>query len=431
MNADIVVVGGGAAGMMAAISAAQTLEANGNIGASIVLIEHNDKLGKKLFITGKGRCNVTNACDTETLFSSITKNPRFMYSSVYSFDNNAVMSFFEEAGVKLKIERGERVFPNSNHSSDIIRALADKLKELGVKILLNTKLVEVLTKKDIDGFELRVKSGKENSGIICRRLILATGGISYESTGSTGDGLKCAKKLGHTIETLYPSLVPFVVREEYVHSLMGLSLKNVNVSIYDGKKKIYDEFGEMLFTHYGVSGPLILTASAVVGADRIAKNELNILIDLKPALDEDTLDKRILRDFEKNINKNFENAISHLLPTKLIPVVIKLSGIDPYKKVHDLTREERAAFVSILKRFPMTVTDVCGFNEAIVTRGGVLTKEINPSTMESQIVPGLYFAGEMIDVDAKTGGFNLQIAWSSGHLAGESAADGLSEVVSE
>lgn len=420
----IIVVGGGAAGMMAAIRAAEFLKENNKYNkGDVLLLEHNEKLGKKVFITGKGRCNVTNACDVNDLFSNIFRNAKFLYSAIYGFDNYQTMSFFEATGLSLKTERGERVFPESDHSSDVIKALEKKLRELNVEICLNSKVEDICVSDNvITGVVL-----KNKKKISCSCVILATGGVSYPVTGSTGDGIKWAENTGHKITKLMPGLVPFVCKEEYVKQLQGLSLKNVRLSINDGKKQLYSDEGEMLFTHFGISGPLVLSASSAV-SDNIGNNTLEAFIDLKMALSPEQLDKRILRDFEKNINKNFANAVTELLPSKLIPVVISLSEIDPYKKVHEITKEERQQFIKILKSFPITIVGLRGFNEAIITRGGVGVKNINPSTMESKLISGLYFAGEMIDVDAKTGGFNLQIAWSTGHLAGESAAE---KIISE
>ncbi len=424
--AEIIVVGGGAAGMMAAIKAAERLKDDGkNKQGAVLLLEHNEKLGKKLFITGKGRCNVTNACDTEDLFLNICHNPKFLYSSIYGFDNQCVMNFFEKQGTALKIERGGRVFPVSDHSSDVIKALSEALRKNGVEVILGADVEEIILSDDggsVSG--LKYKLNRKSCSVSCQKVILATGGLSYVSTGSTGDGLRWALDMGHAITETRPSLVPFVCKEEYVRKLQGLSLKNVTVTIFSGSKKLYSDFGEMLFTHFGVSGPLILSASAAVG-DKVIKEPLSMVIDLKSALDFDTLDRRLLRDFDENINKNFENAVAGLLPSKLIPVVIELSGLDPKKKVHDISKEERQNFVRLLKAFPCTITGLRDYNEAIITRGGVAVKGINPSTMESKLVNGLYFAGEMIDVDAKTGGFNLQIAWSTGCLAGTSAAESI------
>lgn len=404
----VVVVGGGPAGMTAAIAAAEN-------GHDVLLLEQNEKLGKKLYITGKGRCNITNACETEELFLNVTKNAKFLYSAFYTYDNSRVMQFFEENGLALKTERGNRVFPVSDHSSDVIATLQKVLKEKGVKTCLNTKVVKILTDKEMvcgvcleNGDKIRLDA-----------LVIATGGFSYQSTGSTGDGYRFAKELGHNVTELSPALVPFCTKEDYVKELQGLSLKNVTVSVYRKNKKVYEDFGEMLFTHFGVSGPLILSASSRIPGD-IANEELFMEIDLKPALTKEQLDKRILRDFEESQNKQFKNAIPKLLPLKMIPVVIELSGIQPEKKVNEITKEERERLVMTIKHFPVTITGLRDFNEAIITRGGVSVKEINPSTMESKKIRHLYFAGEVMDVDAVTGGFNLQIAWSSGYLAGTS-----------
>lgn len=409
MSEEIIVAGGGAAGMMAAIAAAEQ-------GCSVLLLERNEKLGKKLFITGKGRCNVTNACDTEDIFKQIQRNSKFMYSAVYAFDNFRVMDFFEQQGISLKTERGGRVFPSSDHSSDIIRALTRALERLGVKIRLNTRLESV--KKQNGYFIVTDAAGKKYQA---KKLILACGGLSYPATGSTGDGYAFARGFGHAVQKPNPSLVAMNAKEDYIAGLQGLSLKNVRASIYDGKKLLYEDFGEMLFTHFGVSGPLMLSASSIVN-DALAKKGLTLSIDLKPALSEEQLDRRILRDFEENLNRKFKNALSRLLPAKLIPAVIELSGISPEKKVNEITKEERGQLIKTLKKFPATLTGLRGFDEAVITRGGVHVKEVNPSTMESRLESGLYFAGEMLDVDALTGGFNLQIAWSTGYLAGLSAA---------
>jgi len=419
----VIVVGGGAAGMMAAVSAAERLDELGQKNSKVLLLEHNEKLGKKLFITGKGRCNLTNACDTEDLFNNIYRNPKFLYSAIYGFDNFRVMDFFESQGIALKTERGGRVFPESDHSSDIIRGLENKIRKNNIEVKLNCGARDIIFSADKSA--VAGVLAKDGSKYYSDNVILATGGISYTSTGSTGDGHRIAEKSGHKVTELRASLIPLVCREEYAKKLQGLSLKNVRVSIFSGNKKVYDDSGEMMFTHYGVTGPLILSASGKCG-DFLKKGELKLYIDLKMALDEQQLDKRILRDFEKNINKNFINAITELYPSKLIPVMADMSGIDPYKKVHEITQEERQELVRVTKAFPLTVTALYRMNDAIITRGGVDVKEINPSTMESKHIAGLYFAGEMIDVDAKTGGFNLQIAWSSGHLAGESAAERIS-----
>lgn len=404
----VVVVGGGPAGMTAAIAAAEN-------GHDVLLLEQNEKLGKKLYITGKGRCNITNACETEELFLNVTKNAKFLYSAFYTYDNSRVMQFFEENGLALKTERGNCVFPVSDHSSDVIATLQKVLKEKGVKTCLNTKVVKILTDKEMV-CGVCLENGDE---IKLDALVIATGGFSYQSTGSTGDGYRFAKELGHNVTELSPALVPFCTKEDYVKELQGLSLKNVTVSVYRKNKKVYEDFGEMLFTHFGVSGPLILGASSRIPGN-IANEELFMEIDLKPALTKEQLDKRILRDFEESQNKQFKNAIPKLLPLKMIPVVIELCGIQPEKKVNEITKEERERLVMTIKHFPVTITGLRDFNEAIITRGGVSVKEINPSTMESKKIRHLYFAGEVMDVDAVTGGFNLQIAWSSGYLAGTS-----------
>ena len=406
---SIVVVGGGAAGLMAAAAAAQA-------GADVLLLERNEKLGKKLYITGKGRCNVTNACDTQDLFGQILRNAKFMYSAIYTFDNFRVMDFFEQNGTPLKTERGGRVFPVSDHASDIIRALSNALERGQVNVRLHTRAASV--SKQADGFVVKDTKG---ASFAADKVILATGGLSYPSTGSTGDGYGFAQHFGHTIQTLNPSLTAMVAKESYIKELQGLSLKNVRARIFDGAKLVYDDFGEMLFTHFGVSGPLMLSASAVVN-DCLLSRHLQLFIDLKPALTIEQLDQRILRDFEKFKNKQFKNALGALLPSRLIPVAVALSQVDAERKVHEITKEERKSLLQVLKNFPATLTGFRDFKEAIITRGGVLVKEIDTSTMESKLVKGLYFAGEMLDVDALTGGYNLQAAWSSGYLAGSSAA---------
>ena len=398
--------------MMAATAAAEC-------GHQVTLYEKNEKLGKKIFITGKGRCNVTNACDTEDFFSSVMSNPKFLYSAVYGFDNHQTYAFFEEAGCPLKIERGDRVFPVSDHSSDVIKAMQKKMERLGVTVVLNTEVKALMTenmsaKRRIIG--IKFGNGKEEKA---DAVIVATGGISYESTGSTGDGYRFAEETGHGMVETKPSLVPLNCKEDFCKELMGLSLKNVEVTLNYKGKEIFREFGEMLFTHFGVSGPLILSASCKY-VQKAYKEQATLFIDLKPALSEEQLDKRILRDFEENKNKAFRNALGGLFPAKLIPVMINLSGINPDKKVHEITKEERKAFVTLIKKLPITVTGCRSYNEAIITKGGVSIKDINPSTMESKLVNGLYFAGEVLDLDAVTGGFNLQIAWSTGHLAGSS-----------
>jgi len=415
----VVIVGGGAAGMMAALSAA-------NNKAETILIEKNEKLGKKVYITGKGRCNVTNDCDPETFFSNVVSNPKFLYSAYYGYDCTSVMSLIEQNGCPLKTERGGRVFPVSDHSSDIIRCFSDMLKKAGVDVRLNTKATDLLI-KDNSCCGIKVKTNNKEDKICADSVILATGGLSYESTGSTGDGIRWAKNYGHDIKECRPALVPFETKEEWVRDLQGLSLKNVSLDMYDEKKKMYSGFGEMMFTHFGITGPLVLSASSYY-AFYIAKKpergkDIKLNLDLKNALTEEQLDKRIIRDFEKYNNKQFKNSLSDLLPSSMIPVIVRLSGIDPEKAVNLITREERHGLVKILKGLELNISKTRDFNEAIITQGGISVKSINPSTMESKQIRNLYFCGEMMDVDALTGGFNLQIAWSSGHLAGESAAN--------
>jgi hypothetical protein len=406
-SCNIIVVGGGAAGMMAAIWAARQ-------GGSVTLLEKNEKLGKKIYITGKGRCNVTNSCDIEDLFNHMVTNKNFMYSSFYSFTNDQTMEFFEELGCRLKVERGNRVFPVSDRSSDVIRALEQEMKRLGVKIRLHTEVTDILIE---DGKATGVLFG--NREYRADAVIVTTGGLSYPSTGSTGDGYRFAKKAGHTVKEAFPALVPFQEDGDLCRRLQGLSLRNCNLTVWDetSGKKIYEDFGELLFTHFGISGPTVISASARVG-NKVRKNACKVCIDLKPALTEEQLDHRILRDFEKYHNKQFKNALNELLPKKMIPVIVELSGIDPDKKVNVITKEERKNLLDTIKRFTIKVNGLRGFNEAIITQGGIHVKEIDPGTMESKLVKGLYFAGEVLDLDAVTGGFNLQIAWSTGYLAG-------------
>ena len=407
----IAVAGGGAAGMIAAVFAAR----NGN---KVSLYEKNEKLGKKLFITGKGRCNLTNTAEMEDMFNAVVSNPKFLYSSFYSFTNDQTIAFFEELGVKTKTERGGRVFPASDHSSDVIHGLERELNRLGVRIELNTEVKEILTENGkVQG--LMLASGKK---VEADAVIVAAGGLSYPSTGSTGDGYRMARSCGHKVTRLFPALVPMEVKEWYAKELMGLSLRNIEITITDGTKKLYRDFGEMLFTHYGVSGPVILSASSIVGS-RLAEKELTLHIDLKPALTKEQLDKRVLREFDANHNRQFKNASAGLFPAKLRPVIVELSGIPEEKKVNEITREERKKFTDLIKDFSMTLTGLRSYNEAIITKGGVSVKEIDPGTMESKLVKGLFFAGEVLDLDAVTGGFNLQIAWSTGFLAGTYAGD--------
>ena len=403
--AKTIVIGGGAAGMMAAYAAAMC-------GNEVSLYEKNEKLGKKVYITGKGRCNVTNACETQDLLGNIVTNPKFMYSPIYTFDNNMVQSFMEEWGCPLKVERGNRVFPQSDKSYDVINALIRAMRENKVDINLDSHVSDILTE---NGHVTGVRVN--GCDVECDNVILATGGYSYPSTGSTGEGHTMASKLGHHITKCMPALVPFTAAEEWVKEWQGLSLRNCGVTIYDGDHKIYEDFGELLFTHFGVSGPTVLSASSYA-VDIIRKRPLRLVIDLKPALDEKQLDARILRDFEANINRKFMNSLDKLFPKSLIPVIIERSGIDAQCRVNEITRDKRQGLVKLIKNFDLTLTGLRGFNEAIITHGGVDVKEIDSSTMESKLIKGLYFAGEMIDVDAVTGGFNLQVAWSTGYLAG-------------
>ena len=403
----VIIIGGGAAGMFAAVHASDK-------GHEVHLFEKNEKLGKKLYITGKGRCNITNACDVEELFRAVIGNPKFLYSSFYTYTNQNVIDFFENEGLATKIERGNRVFPVSDHSSDVIRTLSEAMRKRGVQIHLNQKVEKVLQKDGtFDGIVL--EDGKTVKGDSC---IIATGGLSYPSTGSTGDGYRWAEALGHKVMERSPGLVPLETKEPWVKTLQGLSLRNVNVTVLDGRKKYYEEFGELLFTHFGVSGPTVISASSIVG-QILKKKELTLTIDLKPALSEEQLDKRLLRDFEEQKNKQFKNALGGLFPSKLIPVMVELSGILPEKQVNAISKEERHSLVRLIKNFAMTLTGIRGYNEAIITRGGVSVREIDPGTMESKKVKNLYFAGEVLDLDAVTGGYNLQIAWSTGYMAAQ------------
>ena len=413
MNKKCIVIGGGAAGMMAAIAAAGS-------GIDVELLEKNEKLGKKIYITGKGRCNVTNDCEPDIFFTNVVSNPKFLYSAFYTFDPTRIMELLQENGCALKVERGNRVFPVSDHSSDVIKTLHKALIDKKVKISLQTEVKSLLVKDNVC-FGVELSNGRK---IEADAVVVATGGISYASTGSTGDGYRFAKKTGHKLIETKPALVPFTVKESWPLSLQGLALKNVEVTLIDGKKQIYNGFGEMLFTHFGISGPLILSASSYYAKKYYGK-EVDLYIDLKPALSKEQLDKRILRDFEQKQNKQFKNALEGLLPAKMIPVMIQLTQIPADKFIHDITREERMSLVDLLKKLPITITGTRPFNEAIITQGGVSVKDINPSTMESKITKNLYFAGEVLDLDALTGGFNLQIAWSCGYLAGSSIKEEL------
>ena len=407
---NVVITGGGPAGMMAAITAARR-------GFKVTLVEKNEKLGKKLFITGKGRCNITNAGDSEDLFNSIVTNRKFMFSSFNGFSNYDTLGFFDELGLHIKIERGNRVFPESDHSSDVIGALNRELKRLSVDVRLNTEVKDIIVNGGKATGVVVKCSGKEST-IQADNVIVATGGNSYQSTGSTGDGYRFARKFGHSVTPILPALVPFNVAEDWESDLQGLSLKNVSIVVLDGKQEIYSDFGEMLFTHFGVSGPLILSASSFA-ARRIKEHPLKLVIDLKPALSHEQLDERILRDFDEEKNKAFKNSLDKLLPKKMIPVIVRLSDIDGNKKVNEITKQERQRLVSLIKGLELTITGLRGFNEAIITQGGINVREINPTTMESKLVKNLYFAGEVLDVDALTGGFNLQIAWSTGYAAAD------------
>lgn len=408
MNKKITVVGGGAAGMMAAIRAAE-------LGASVTLLEPNERLGKKLNITGKGRCNVTNNAGLEELLANVPKNGKFLYSAFSRFDGRDAMAFFEKLGVPLKTERGNRVFPVSDSAFDISAALERRLKALRVSIVRD-RAVEL----DIAGGVVTGVKG-EKGEYPAGAVILATGGVSYPATGSTGEGHRMAAEAGHTVTPLQGSLVPLKEQGHDCARMQGLSLRNVRLTVFENEKKIYTDFGEMLFTHFGVSGPLVLSASAHMR--RFDKKKYRLEIDLKPALDEPTLDKRLLSDFEKHANSDFCNALDELLPQKLIPAVVERSGIDPRRKVHDITREQRRDLLLQLKHFSVEIAGLRPVTDAIVTSGGVKVGEIDPKTMESKRVRGLYFAGELIDVDAYTGGFNLQIAWATGRAAGEAAAE--------
>lgn len=406
----VVVIGGGAAGLMAAVAAADA-------GGRVLLVEKNEKLGKKLYITGKGRCNVTNAGDMETLFDSVVSNRKFLYSAFYSFDNQALMRFLEDEGCRLKVERGDRVFPASDHSSDVIATFTRALKKRRVEIRLNAEAGRLVCGGE--GIGVLLKNGE---ALTADSVIVATGGLSYPTTGSTGDGYRFAEEAGHSLTSCRPSLVPFNVNEAWCGEVMGLSLKNVSLRMVSGGRECYSGFGEMLFTHFGVSGPLILSASSAYPAG--GRGETKLYINLKPALTQEQLDARLVREFEENRNRRFKNALGALFPAKLIPVMVRLSGIDPEKKVNEISREERHTLAELIGNVPLTVRGLRDYNEAVITKGGVSVKEVNPSTMESKRVKGLYFAGEVLDLDALTGGFNLQIAWSTGYLAGRSAAGG-------
>ena len=405
--------------MMAGVYLART-------GHEVHILEKNEKLGKKVYITGKGRCNVTNNCDTEELFGAVMSNPKFLYSAFYSYTPQDVMTFFEEAGVPLKTERGNRVFPLSDHSSDIIRGLERELKKAGARIHLHTEVKAV----NVDPYEDPEENGKKAhhskaTGVTLTdgrvfegdHVLVATGGLSYQSTGSTGDGYRFARETGHNVTELSPSLVPLRTKEDYIPRLQGLSLKNAELTIKSGKKVLFRDFGEMMFTHFGVTGPMILSASAHIGKQLKKYGELNAYLDLKPALTMEQLDARILREFEAGQNKQFKNVIGVLFPSSLTPVMLEIGGISPEKKIHDISREERVHFEELIKAFPFTINGMGEYKEAVITRGGVSVKDVQPGTMESRKVKNLYFIGEVLDLDAVTGGYNLQIAWSTAYLA--------------
>ncbi len=402
---DCIVIGGGAAGLMAAITAADS-------GKNVLIIERNNRLGKKLLITGKGRCNVTNNCGIDEFMANIPTNPRFLYSAYSQFNSQDCMNFFERLGVKLKTERGNRVFPVSDKAGDIVSALEQAVKERSITVK-NIRATELIIE------DCTVKGVKcQDVSFLADSVLIATGGMSYPKTGSDGDGYRFARQAGHTVIPLKPSLVPIVSEENYCSEMMGLSLKNVTLTLKDikSRKTLYSEMGEMLFTHFGVSGPLVLSASSHIR--NMENNRYKLEIDLKPALSEKTLEARLQRDFAENINKDFANSLNKLLPAKIIPVIVKLSGIPADKKVNQITKQERQNLVSLLKAFPITVKAFRPIDEAIVTCGGVKASEISPKTMESKLINGLYFAGEVIDIDGYTGGFNLQIAFSTGYAAG-------------
>lgn len=413
--AKVIVIGGGAAGMLASIFAAK----NGN---EVHVLEKNEKLGKKLFITGKGRCNVTNACDVEELFPAVMNNGKFLYSAFYGFNSQDMMSFLENAGLRLKVERGNRVFPESDHSSDVIRTLEKEMKNAGVQIHLYTEVKKIHASETEEGKKITGVELSDGKTMKADAVIVATGGLSYPTTGSTGDGYRFAKELGLKVTDLAPSLVPLKTKEAYIPRMQGLSLKNVEFTVKNGKKVLYKEFGEMMFTHFGITGPIVLSASAKIGK-QLQKGELQAYVDLKPALTAEQLDERILREFKGGQNKQFKNVINVLFPSSLTPVIMEISGISPEKVIHDISKEERRKFGELIKAFPMTITGMGEFKEAIITRGGVSVKEIQPGTMECKNVKNLYFIGEVLDLDAVTGGYNLQIAWSTAYLAGKAAGN--------
>ncbi len=415
---DVIIIGGGAAGIMAAAAAADA-------GASVTIIEKNEKLGKKLYITGKGRCNVTNNSDIQNLLLHVVSNPKFLYSAFSALNSQKLMGFLESSGLKLQTERGNRVFPVSGKSSDVIKTFKSALEKRNVKIYYNTEVQRINTEngifKSVDIQYLGGSGRKGTETLKADAVIIATGGVSYPSTGSTGDGYRFARDTGHIVKETSPSLVPVNIKEGFAKELQGLFLRNVELTLMDGKKVLYKEIGEMLFTHFGISGPLVLTASCYMSGKDLTG--MKFIIDLKPALTKQQLNERILRDFSECKNSYFKNSLGRLLPAKLIPVITALSGIDADKKVNSVTKQERAGLTDLLKGLVMTPVGLRSYNEAVITKGGIMVKEISPATMESKKIKGMYFAGEVIDVDAMTGGYNLQIAWSTGFLAGKSAAN--------
>ena len=418
---NIAVIGAGAAGMMSAILIAEQ-------GHSVTVFEQNERIGKKLYITGKGRCNFTNACSRDNFLSSVISNPRFLYSAYDTMDSEAVIDFFERHGMKTKIERGNRAFPASDKSADVIDTLRDAMRRQGVKVRLRSRVTRILTDEErVTGLAVLNPDEGVEKCLDFDRVIVATGGLSYPSTGATGDGLRFAGELGLRVTKTSPSLVPIECEERYCEEMQGLSLRNVELHIKNGKKEVFNEFGEMMFTHFGVTGPLILTASARIG-QLIGKKELRTYIDLKPAVSEEKLDDRILRLFAENPNKAVQNVVNELYPAKMLPVSLALCGIDAGKKVHDVTKGERLQIVQMTKRFPLTFTRLRGYNEAVITKGGVSVREIDPGSMEAKKIEGIHFVGEVLDVDALTGGFNLQIAWCTAAQCAKAIGPGRKEM---
>ena len=400
--------------MMAAISASEA-------GKKVIILEKNEKLGKKLFITGKGRCNVTTACPPEEFLNHVMTNPRFLYSSFSRFNNEDMIAFLNTAGLKTKVERGQRVFPFSDHSSDVIQTLKRQCEKNRVIIRYHARVTDILLNDEQTAFSgVRLEDGEIITG---ESLIMACGGNSYASTGSNGEGYLLAESIGHTIKPVYPSFVPFVMKETWCKDLMGLTLKNVSITVKNGKKSIYEGFGEFLFTHFGVSGPLVLTASTCLGKYQkpLEEGKLRLILDMKPSLTMEQMEKRFLREFDTYRNKNISNVIERMLPKKMVPIFLQIADIPEDKKVHSISKKERHRMMELMKGLEMHIEGVRTFDEAIVTRGGVNVKEVSPTTMESKLVKNVYFAGEMLDLDAVTGGFNLQIAWSTGYVAGQNA----------